>query len=76
MTSLKPASNVIAATVAGAISGASDHLMVRYGVNISPDSQVALTVGIMTAVAHLWDVVTGQNVPQSTQGQAPPPPKT
>ncbi len=71
---LKPAGNVVAAMVAGSVSGVSDHLVVKYGVTISPDTQIAITVGVMTFVAHIWDLVTGQNVPASAQGQAPPPP--
>ncbi len=73
---LKPAGNVVAAMVAGSVSGVSDHMAVKYGMTISPDTQIAITVGVMTLVAHVWDLITGQNVPMSMQGQAPPPPIT
>ncbi len=62
MVSLKPSDNVVAASIAGAVAGISDHLAVKYGFAISPDAQIAITVGVMTAVAHVWDVITGQNI--------------
>jgi hypothetical protein len=74
MPSVKPAPNVAAAAIAGAVAGVSQHFVVKYGIDISPDTQDAITGVVMIGVAHLWDMVTGQNVPAPTQGQAPPPP--
>lgn len=74
MTSLAPANNVIAAAVAGAVAGVSQHCVVSYGIDITPDMQNAITLSVMVGVAHAWDVVTGQNVPPPAQGQAAPPP--
>lgn len=74
MPNLTPANNVIAAAIAGAVAGVSQHCVVSYGITITPDMQNAITLAVMVGVAHAWDVVTGQNLPASTQGQAPPPP--
>ena len=75
MQSLKPASNVVAAAVAGAVSGVSQHFAVSYGITITPDMQNAITLAVMVGVAHAWDLATGQNVPPPAQGQMTPPPK-
>lgn len=75
MPSLKPASNVVAAAVAGAVSGVSQHFAVNYGITITPDMENAITLGVMVGVAHLWDVATGQNIAPPAQGQMTPPPE-
>jgi hypothetical protein len=74
MPNLTPANNVVAAAVAGAVAGVSQHCVVSYGITISPDMQNAITLAVMVGVAHAWDVVTGQNVPPPAQGQMTPPP--
>ena len=74
MPNLQPANNVLASAVAGAVTGISQHVMVKYGVDISPDTQVEITGAVMALTAHLWDLATGQNVPPPPQGQMTPPP--
>jgi hypothetical protein len=74
MQSLKPANNLLAAIVAGAVAGGTQHLVVSYGIDITPATQNAITGAVMLGVAHAWDVVTGENVPPPAQGQAAPPP--
>jgi hypothetical protein len=74
MPSLKPANNVVAAAIAGAVSGVSQHFAVSYGVTITPDMQNAITLAVVVGVAHICDLITGQNVPPPTQGQMTPPP--
>ncbi len=75
MPNMKPAGNVVAAAVAGAVSGVSQHFAVNYGITLTPDMENAITLGVMVGVAHAWDVVTGQNVPAPAQGQMTPPPE-
>ena len=61
MANLVPASNLQAAAVAGAIVTLIQHFVVSQGGNISPDVANALTALTTVLVAHLWDVVTGEN---------------
>lgn len=75
MPNIMPANNVVAGAVAGAVVTIGQHYMVNYGIQITPDVSNSLTVAVSVGVAHLWDVMTGQNVSSQTQGQMTPPPE-
>lgn len=67
MANLIPASNLQAAAVAGAIVTIVQHFVVSQGGEISPDIANALTALVTVLVAHLWDVVTGENNDPATK---------
>lgn len=63
MADFKPAQNVQAAIVAGALVTAAQHALSAYGYTLSPDVANGLTAFVTVLVAHVWDVCTGQNAP-------------
>ncbi len=72
---LKPAANLVAGGIAGTVVAVGAHYAkVTYNLQLTPDIADGLTYSVAVIVAHVWDVLTGQNVPPPTQGQAPPPP--
>lgn len=64
MTNLTPAANVQAAAVAGLLVTGLEHILSLHGITLTPDIANGLTALSAVLVAHIWDMVTGQNVTQ------------
>ncbi len=62
MQKLTPAANVQAAALAGLIITVLEDLLARHGVTLTPDVANGLTAFAAVLVAHVWDVITGENV--------------
>lgn len=58
---LLPANNVLFAFAGGFITEIVLHYAEKYGYVPNPDIAQALPGGISLALAHLWDVVSGDN---------------
>lgn len=69
MNPLTIAPNVQAAAVAGMLIELLEHFLSGYGYSLPPDMGNALTGLVAVIVAHGWDVLTGQNKQQATNGQ-------
>ena len=64
MNDLIPANNVIFAFVAGFIVTVVLHYSSQLGYTPSPDVANALPGGVALAIAHAWDMWTGENKPK------------
>lgn len=67
MATITPASNLQAATVAGFIATLVLHVCAANDITIPPDVADALPGLFALLVAHIWDMVTGENKPCSEQ---------
>lgn len=63
MTNLTPAANVQAAAAAGLLVTGLEHVLSAHGITLTPDVANGMTAFAAVLVAHVWDMVTGQNVP-------------
>lgn len=64
MANVTPAANVQAAAAAGLLVTGLEHALSAHGITLSPDIANGLTALAAVLVAHVWDMVTGQNTPQ------------
>lgn len=64
MTNLTPAANVQAAAAAGLLVTGLEHVLSLHGITLTPDVANGMTAFAAVMVAHLWDVMTGQNAAQ------------
>lgn len=67
MTNITPAANIQAAAAAALIITVLEDILSRHGVTLSPDIANGLTAFAAVLVAHVWDVITGENVTTSKE---------
>lgn len=70
MTNITPAANVQAAAAAGLIITLLEDVLSRHGVTLSPDIANGLTAFAAVMVAHVWDMLTGDNVKPEQEAHA------
>lgn len=61
MTNLIPAANVQAAAAAGLLVTDLEHVLSLHGITLSSDVANGLAAFAAVLVAHVWDIITGQN---------------
>ena len=72
MGNYTPSNNIIFAFLAGFDTTLLLHFCASYGYTPSPDIAAALPAAIALLMAHIWDIVTGDNKKCPISSEAPP----